>query len=123
MLSIALGGSIGAVLRYITAQWFNSHLLIFKVIPIGTFAVNIIGSFCIGFLYPLLDSLAVSKDIKAFVFVGLLGAFTTFSTFSYENMQLLKSGEYVQAFMYVFFSNLVGISLAFAGYFIGKSIV
>jgi CrcB protein len=88
-----MGGFIGSLLRYWASgavqQWSKS-----AAFPYGTLAVNLIGCFVIGFLSQLAEARGVfSVESRAFVFVGLLGGFTTFSTFSNESMNLLREGE------------------------------
>lgn len=115
---IAIGGALGALMRY----WFSTgtHLLLGKGFPYGTLVVNVIGSFLIGVLYVLIvERHELSQELRSFVVIGLLGAFTTFSTFSFETITLFEMGQANKAFMNVFvsvFSCLVvcwlGMSLA-----------
>lgn len=89
LLAVAGGGALGAVLRYGLANglyaWFG------RSFPIGTLAVNVIGSLLIGFLYVLLiERLAVAVEWRSALLVGVLGSFTTFSSFSLETLQLLE---------------------------------
>lgn len=97
ILLVALGGSIGAVFRYLLSilmlQLFGSAF------PFGTLLVNIIGSFLMGIIYALGQVSEVSPELKALVGVGLLGAFTTFSTFSNETLLLIQSGVWLKAFL------------------------
>ena len=94
---IALGGAIGACLRwFVTARcelWFG------KGLPFGTLAVNVAGSFLLGLFYVLMQHGEMTQSPqRAFFAIGLLGAFTTFSTFSYETLLLLQHGEWIKAF-------------------------
>ena len=91
-LSIAAGGACGALLRY----WVSTgvHALIGRDFPYGTLVVNVLGSLLIGAGYVLLfERLAVSDALRAALLIGLLGAFTTFSTFSIETLTLVEAGE------------------------------
>jgi len=90
---IGVGGFLGAVMRYSLSgavQWFTQSFRF----PFGTLAVNVLGSFLLVFLASMADSLGVfGPTIRSFVFIGFLGAFTTFSTFSYESTLLMLDGE------------------------------
>ncbi len=89
---IALGGALGAVSRYLVCSWiFDKGNFIF---PWGTFAVNILGSFILGFVYVIgTENMVISPNTRAFLAIGLIGAFTTFSTFSLETINIIKEGE------------------------------
>jgi len=108
LLYIAAGGALGAVGRYLStvliSQWFNSGF------PYGTMAVNIVGSFALGCL---LSALALewspSPEVRSFVKVGILGAFTTFSAFSMDAYNQIIRGEYITAAVYVGVSVIAGI--------------
>jgi CrcB protein len=93
LLLIALGGATGAILRYslsgLVQTWSGSASF-----PYGTLAVNIVGCFVIGFLSQLVESYGLfSSEARAFVFIGLLGAFTTYSTFANESVNLARDGQ------------------------------
>jgi CrcB protein len=95
VLAIMAGGSIGAVCRhgiFLFVQRITGPLF-----PGGTLAVNLLGSFLIGFLWCLFDESHWSHEWRLFVFTGLLGSFTTFSTFTRETFQLFKVGEWKTA--------------------------
>lgn len=91
-LAIAAGGALGAVLRYWTS--IGVHGVLGRGFPYGTLTVNVIGSLLIGLLTVLLlDRFDVGPQWRAGVLVGVLGAFTTFSTFSFETFNLLEQGD------------------------------
>jgi len=117
-LLIALGGAIGAILRFLVSG------LAVKVTgsayPWGTIAVNLIGCFLIGLVWGIFNNLEVSNSTKLFVFTGLLGAFTTFSTFAIENFYLIRSGDLPMLALNVSISNIAGIFLVFAGFYVSK---
>jgi CrcB protein len=118
---IALGGAIGTLARYIVGGLdyrFSSG-----VFPISTLVVNVSGSFAIGFLWGLIDRFAVSPNIRMFIFIGILGGYTTFSTFSLETFNLMRDGEYRIALMNVFFSVILSIVAVFLGYFASKTLL
>ncbi|WP_218354936.1 fluoride efflux transporter CrcB [Alteromonas lipotrueiana] len=109
---IAAGGALGACLRYfLTSQvdsWFG------KSLPFGTLAVNILGSFCLALVYGLFERQELAETpYRAFIAVGLLGALTTFSTFSIDTLALLQSGLWMKAALNVIFN--VGICLLAGG--------
>lgn len=89
-LAIAAGGAIGAVFRYWVATGIYSWLG--RDFPWGTLAVNVLGSFTIGFLAHFLAERTLAVEWRAAIFIGFLGAFTTFSTFSLETLSLLQTG-------------------------------
>ena len=96
--AIAMGGALGATARFAMShqvyQWFGREF------AWGTLSVNVLGSFIMGLIAVLMvDKLALSTEWRAFVMVGFLGAFTTFSTFSYETMQYIEVGEINKAFI------------------------
>lgn len=98
-LSIALGGALGAVGRYALAGWV--HAWLGSSFPWGTLVVNVAGSTLLGLVLGTLDQVPVSVAARAFVTIGVLGAFTTFSTFSYESVALLRDGEWRLAVPYI----------------------
>ncbi|MCF7875326.1 MAG: fluoride efflux transporter CrcB [Candidatus Omnitrophica bacterium] len=118
LFNIAIGGAAGALLRYwvsgLTYRFFSGGF------PWGTLSVNLVGSLLIGLFWGIFDSIAISQNLKLFIFIGLLGSFTTFSTFSLENFHLLRDGEYWFVFFNVVLSLFLGISLVFIGFFISK---
>ena len=117
-LAIALGGLLGALSRYGLAQAI--HRLYKGGFPAGTLFVNLSGSFAIGFLWALFDNIVIAPNIRLFLTVGFLGAYTTFSTFALENFILLKDKEFGAFFVNIVVTNVAGILLVFAGYFLGK---
>ncbi len=120
MLLVAIGGSVGASLRYF-AYLFFKNFLFSNYIFIGTLFVNIIGSFLIGFLIAVMESKNLSSDFtKYFLIIGLLGSFTTFSTFSLESVDLLLSKKFLLGFSYMFLSLLLCLLFTFLGLNINK---
>jgi CrcB protein len=93
ILAIAAGGALGAVLRYVLSGWVQ-HLGGTRF-PWGTLAVNVVGSFALGLLMAgLLEHTVTGPATRSFWTIGVLGAFTTFSTFSYETLALLTIGDW-----------------------------
>ena len=112
-LYLFIGGGIGAILRYSLSGLIQKQSG--SLFPYGTLAVNLIGALIIGFLWELSQNITISVNIRIFIFMGLLGAFTTFSTFSLETLNLIKEKEYINALINVLISNIACISLVFLG--------
>ena len=106
VLAIAAGGAIGALLRYWVSTAVQGRTT--SIFPYGTLTVNVIGSLLIGFLYIwLIERLAVGPAVRAFMLIGVLGAFTTFSTFSMETLNLMESGHLGKALVNMLVSVIV----------------
>lgn len=119
MLKIILlagsGSFIGGILRYLTQLLFSKFFP--GSFPVGTLVVNIIGSFLIGVIFSLSEkSDIISQESKIFLAVGICGGFTTFSSFSIENLFLLRDGQYVQMMIYTLLSVFLGLSATFTGF-------
>ena len=115
---VASGGAVGAVLRYLTSNFYKFY---FPNFPIGTLFINFIGSFLIGILASNLDSRGTSYIfIKYFLIIGILGSFTTFSTFSLETIQLVNDKKLFLSLVYIFLSISLCIFGAFFGFNINK---
>ena len=96
---VASGGSIGAVLRYLTSNLFRFY---FPNFPFGTLFINFLGSFLIGILASNLENKGTSYlFIRYFLIIGILGSFTTFSTFSLEAIQLINDKKLFLSFVYI----------------------
>ena len=122
LLFVGLGGFIGASLRYATGllvgRFFSEANF-----PYGTFVVNMLGCLLIGFLAGLTDSRDLLNDAsRAFVFTGMLGAFTTFSTFSYETMGLLQNGQTSPALTNLGLQIILGLLAVWVGIQLAKLI-
>ena len=114
-LFVAIGGSIGASLRYFAYLFFKNYLLS-NYLFLSTLFVNIVGSFLIGYAIMLMESKNLSADfIKYFLIIGVLGSFTTFSTFSIESVDLLLSKKFFHAFSYMFLSLSLCLLFTFIG--------
>lgn len=117
LLYIAFGGALGSVLRYLTAQAFSKY----EGFPYGTFIANIIGCLLIGLFFGYFEKQnVVSQDLKFFLITGLCGGFTTFSTFSNENIQLIHNNQIGLAFIYTVLSIAIGFGMTFFGLYLTK---
>lgn len=110
---VALGGALGAAARYGLGGWIHSWAG--SGFPWGTFAINATGSLLVGFLLRFLEGVAATPELRGFLTIGLLGAFTTFSTFSQETVALLQDGEWARAGLYSVGSLLLGLAAVFTG--------
>jgi len=117
---LACGGAVGTMLRYYVAG------VIFKAekgtLPWGTIVVNVVGCFLIGTLWALLERIQLSENVRAFLFIGFLGAFTTFSTYNLENFSLLRHGAMRLAFINMGLSNGLGLLAVAGGFFLMRGI-
>jgi len=116
LLVVAIGGALGAVSRYLVSGWVQDA--VGATFPWGTMAVNVVGSLVLGFALVWLQT-DVSVETRQFVALGFLASFTTFSTFSYEAIALLRAGDWWRAGGYVTGSVLlaivaVGVGMALA---------
>ena len=113
-LLVALFGAAGSVLRYslylITPRFFYLNF------PVSTVLVNLLGSFFIGVCISLSDKSIITENIRIYIAIGLLGGFTTFSTFSMDLFNLLNKSLYIEMISYLVFSVFGGVLLFFAGY-------
>ena len=115
---IATGGALGAVLRYLLTNISRS---LFASSIYGTISINIFGSFLIGYFITSDYVNNFSENfIKFFLIIGVLGSFTTFSTFSYEAVDLINSKKYIISFTYIFISVLICIMSAYLGTLLNK---
>ena len=120
-LAIAAGGAVGALLRYWTSVAVHSRLG--TAFPYGTLFVNILGSLLMGFLYIwLIERLAAGPALRAFLLIGVLGAFTTFSAFSMETLNLIEAGQPGKALLNVPISVIVCIAAAGLGIFAARQL-
>ncbi|MFA6384296.1 MAG: fluoride efflux transporter CrcB [Candidatus Omnitrophota bacterium] len=121
LLFIGLGGAIGSILRYVISG--IDYRVSGGVFPVSTFVVNLSGSLVIGFLWGIFEAVAISPQVRMFIFVGVLGGFTTFSTFALENFNLIRDGERGIAYLNIILSNVIGVGLVFVGYGIAKAVL
>jgi CrcB protein len=120
-LIIGAGGFVGAITRYILAVWIGQRWG--RSFPLGTFVINITGSFLIGLLMTLMaERFTENPQWRLLLVVGFLGAYTTFSTFEFETGALLNDGEWLYASLNVIGSVVVGFIALKLGEVLAKSI-
>jgi fluoride exporter len=118
-LLISLGAVLGANARYLVGIWSVQRFS--AGFPVGTLLVNVIGSFVLGFLLTALDGrLPLPSDLRFFLAVGFLGAFTTFSSFSVETLILLRAGNVAFGILNILANNIAGLIAAMLGFFLAR---
>lgn len=122
IILVGIGGAIGAICRFLLSRIIQ--LVSGFTFPYGTLVVNIIGSFLITFLsVVLIDRVGEwSAELRALLLIGLLGGFTTFSSFSYEVVDLWESGQGIKVALYLLLSIVLCIGGAFGGIAIGRKL-
>lgn len=121
LIAIAAGGAAGALFRF----WVSSgvYSLLGRSFPFGTLAVNVLGSLVMGFLYVLLlDRMTVAPEIRALLLVGFLGAFTTFSTFSIETLNLIEQADFMKAGLNMLVSVIACVAACWFGVLLGRQL-
>ena len=118
---LAAGGAIGTLLRYSLSGL--TYRFADGIFPWGTLSVNLMGSFAIGLLWGVFEIENLSPNMRNFVFIGILGGFTTFSTFALENFNLFRDGEIKLAISNLLVSNILGVVLVFTGFLLSKYII
>ena len=120
ILLVAIGGAIGSVMRYLVAVLMKNFNL--GEFPWHTFTVNMIGCFLIGLIFSWSLQSASFENIRLFVMVGILGGFTTYSSFGLESFDLFKQGKIMTASAYIIGTNIVGLIAVYFGYSFHKLI-
>jgi fluoride exporter len=120
VLSVGVGGGIGAVIRYFVAGWVQPAGVAFNW---GILVVNITGGLVMGLIVEASAlKLNLSPDVRAFLTTGILGGYTTFSTFSLDSALLLQKGQYMAAAGYIIGSVVLSILALFAGLWIVRAV-
>lgn len=119
ILFVALGGAIGSVFRYLLSSAIP--LWLGRVYLWGTLSVNILGSFIIGIAWAYFEQNSMFVNWRLFIIIGVLGGFTTYSSFSLEVLNLFREGQIKIAVLYIIGTNLFAISAAFGGYVLIKN--
>lgn len=118
-LAISLGGMLGANARYLVGGWAARRFGV--LFPYGTLLINVSGSFILGAFMAFVLRHPSFHYTRLFFAVGFLGAYTTFSTFSFETLQLLQQGRILLAFIYVVGSAVLGLLGAWLGFNLNKA--
>lgn len=121
LIWIALGGLLGTLCRYGLSAWLDGRSQ--SPFPYGTLAVNLLGCFVAGFLFPLLEQATVTPELRLAVFTGFLGGFTTFSAYGLQTVILATGGLWSMAALNLFLSNVAGLAMVWAGGALSRSIV
>lgn len=122
LLFIGSGSFLGGIARYLLSRSIQNTVI--TSFPLGTFWVNITGCFLIGLIYGLSDrGTPISNELRLFLAVGFCGGFTTFSTFSNENLALLRDGSILYFSLYAGLSVFLGLLVTFGGHALTKIIV
>ncbi len=121
LLLIALAGAVGTLARYGMTHLVQRHAGL--TFPWGTFAVNVLGCLLFGLCWSLIEQrVAHVAEWRAVILVGLLGGFTTFSSFAFEGAGLLRNGEWGLALLHMAGQNVLGILAIFAGLALGRAL-
>ena len=120
-VAIAIGGTLGCWARY--AQGVYMQATFGRDFPLATLSINVIGSFLMGFLFILtLERLMIPPSVRVGVLTGVLGGYTTFSTFEMETLLLAENGEFFKAGLYVVLSVVIGFAAAFGGAYLARNL-
>ena len=121
IILLLTGGAIGTLARYALSGF--THKIYIGTFPMGTLVVNMVGSLVIGFLWGISESRNISPNYRSFAFIGLLGGFTTFSSYALETMNLLRDNEIRQALTNMLVTNILGLMLVFLGFLLAKGLL
>ena len=121
VLLLLAGGALGTLARYSVSGL--SHKIYDGIFPLGTLVVNLVGSLLIGLLWGLLDTGNLSTHTRAFIFIGIFGGFTTFSTYTLESLNLFKEGDIKLAVINILANNILGLLLVFIGFISARGLL
>jgi CrcB protein len=113
VLLVGLGSFIGGMCRYLVTLVIQNKFL--STFPYGTLAVNIIGCFLIGIIYGFSERGNMNAELRMFLATGIMGGFTTFSSFSNDTVSMLRDAQYWPAFTYIALSVFIGLAATFVG--------
>ena len=119
ILLVGVGGFVGSIARYLVSKLNVTWQVL--AIPMGTLTVNILGSLLIGFLVGIsAKSNLISAELRLLLMVGFCGGFTTFSSFTNENLMLMQNGQFLTVILYTTLSVLFGFLAVYLGYLLGS---
>jgi len=121
LLLLIVGGAIGTTARYALSGYVHKFTGI--NFPYGTLLVNISGAFIIGCIWAVFEQTNFSSSMRTFLMIGVLGSYTTFSTFMLESMNLFEDGEIRLGLLNILLNNMLGIVFVFAGFWLVKSVL
>jgi len=114
LILVGVGSSVGGIIRYLTQLFVQKHYP--SSFPFGTLSVNIIGCFLIGIIYALAErGNILSPSMRLLLATGFCGGYTTFSSFAYENISLLRDGEFFYTSIYILLSLAIGLLAVYVG--------
>jgi CrcB protein len=119
IILVVIGGAVGTLARFYTSGW--AQKFVSNGFPVGTLLVNLVGSFIIGLLWGFFENQPAAQ-LRTFLFVGVLGGFTTFSAYSIETLNLFRDGNVRLAVLNILLNNVLGILLALGGLQLGRFI-
>jgi CrcB protein len=115
LMLVGMGGFLGSTLRFLLGGWVQRALPVGQF-PVGTMAVNVLGCLCIGYLGGLMEQRQLlDSGLRLFLLVGLLGGFTTFSTFAFESLALTQDSQYLKLLLNVVGQVVMGFTAAWLG--------
>ncbi|HEY1268437.1 MAG TPA: fluoride efflux transporter CrcB [Candidatus Binatia bacterium] len=118
--AVGVGGFLGSILRYLLSGWVHKTLAS-DWFPYGTLAVNVIGCLLIGFLAGVEEKHSLfTADVRLFIFIGIVGGFTTFSAFAYETVLLARNAQMLTAFANVFLELTAGLFAVSVGHWLSR---
>lgn len=121
LLPIAAGGAVGSLLRFLMSNWV--HLVAGRSFPYGTLVVNVLGCLIMGFLFVLfIDRLTDNPVLRAGILIGVLGGFTTFSSFSIETFNLIEQGSWAKAMVNMGASLMLCVGATWIGVILGRQL-
>lgn len=120
MFYIAVGGGLGALIRFVVTKYMQIYV---PSLPLGTLFVNATGSLIMGFCFFIFDEKMPNNTMQFFVLIGFLGAYTTFSTYALETVQLVKNNDVSMAVLNVLFNNALSLAMLVIGMFAAKLIL
>ncbi|MDP2236299.1 MAG: fluoride efflux transporter CrcB [Bacteroidales bacterium] len=118
---LIIGGAAGTTARYLVYIFIDKQ--IGHAFPWGTLIVNLTGSFMIGLLWGLFEKINITPSMRLFIFIGILGSFTTFSTFAFDNFNLIHQGAVKMMLLSVLLNNVGGIGLCFIGFYLTRIVL